>query len=73
MMTEKKEFLSENELPANLPQEEEKEPFVPSSKSKRVFAWILFVIVLLGIVTWLLNIAYPMWIEQVRAWVLARL
>ena len=49
---------------------EEKEPFVPSSTSKRVFAWILFVIVLLGIVSWLLSIAFPGWIDTVRAWAL---
>ena len=48
----------------------EKEPFVPSSTSKRVFAWILFVIVILGIVSWLLSIAFPGWIETVRAWAL---
>ncbi len=47
---------------------EEKEPFVPSSTSKRVFAWILFAIVFLGIVSWLLSIAFPDWIESVRAW-----
>lgn len=47
---------------------EEKEPFVPSSTSKRVFAWILFAIVFLGIVSWLLSIAFPGWIESVRAW-----
>ena len=52
------------------PAVEEKEPFVPSSTSKRVFAWILFVIVLLGIVSWLLSIAFPGWIETVRAWAL---
>lgn len=49
---------------------EEKEPFVPSPTSKRVFAWILFVIVLLGIVSWLLSIAFPGWIDTVRAWAL---
>lgn len=47
---------------------EEKEPFVPSSTSRRVFAWILFAIVFLGIVSWLLSIAYPDWVESVRAW-----
>ena len=47
---------------------EEKEPIVPSSASKRVFAWILFAIVFLGIVSWLLSIAFPDWIESVRAW-----
>ena len=47
---------------------EEKELFVPSSASKRVFAWILFAIVFLGIVSWLLSIACPDWVESVRAW-----
>lgn len=47
---------------------EEKGPFVPSSTSKRVFAWILFAIVFLGIVSWLLSIACPDWVESVRAW-----
>lgn len=49
---------------------EEKEPFVPSPTSKRVLAWFLFVIVILGIVSWLLSIAFPGWIETVRAWAL---
>ncbi len=48
----------------------EKEPFVPSPTSKRVFAWILFAIVILGIISWLLSIAFPGWIETVRAWAL---
>ena len=46
---------------------EEKEPFVPSATSKRVFAWILFAIVFLGLVSWLLSIAFPHWIDDVRA------
>lgn len=49
---------------------EEKEPFVPSPTSKRVFAWILFAIVILGIISWLLSIAFPGWTETVRAWAL---
>ncbi|MBQ3356928.1 MAG: hypothetical protein IJG45_07455 [Oscillospiraceae bacterium] len=48
--------------------EEEKTPFVPSPKWKRVLAWTLFVIVVLGIVTWLLNMAFPTWIDAVKAW-----
>ncbi|MBQ6432239.1 MAG: hypothetical protein IJJ99_10255 [Oscillospiraceae bacterium] len=46
----------------------EKAPFVPSPKWKRVLAWALFVIVVLGIVTWLLNMAFPTWIDAVKAW-----
>lgn len=55
------------------PVAKEKEPFVPSSTSKRVFAWILFAIVFLGLVSWLLSIAFPHWIDDVRAWALGLL
>lgn len=65
---ETEQIRAEEEIAAQ--ETAEKEPFVPSSTSKRVLAWILFVIVFLGIVTWLLNIAFPDWIEAVRAWVL---
>lgn len=47
---------------------EEKEPFVPSPKWKRVTAWVLFGLMVLGIITWLLNIAYPQWIDVVKGW-----
>ena len=71
---ETREEMTEQSVAENTeteePAVEEKEPFVPSSTSKRVFAWILFVIVLLGIVSWLLSIAFPGWIETVRAWAL---
>ena len=50
-------------------EEEEKAPFTPSPRWKRVLAWVLAVIVTLGIITWLLNIAFPTWIETVKAWV----
>lgn len=43
-------------------------PFVPSPKWKRVLAWVLCVIVVLGVITWLLNIAFPTWIDAVKAW-----
>ena len=46
--------------------EEEKEPYVPSPKWKRVAAWILFGIVVLGIICWLFNIAVPEWPELLR-------
>lgn len=64
MEEQKKEELQE-EMPEQTP---EKEPFVPSSKARRVFAWILFGIVCIGIVTWLLNIAYPEWIGAAKDW-----
>lgn len=38
--------------------------FVPSPKWKRVLAWVLFAIVVLGIASWLLNIAVPEWPEK---------
>lgn len=44
------------------------EPFVPSSKSRRIFAWVLFVIVILGIISWLLGIAFPHWVDAVKDW-----
>ena len=43
----------------------EKTEFVPSPKWKRVLAWVLFVIVILGIICWLLGIAVPDWTEKV--------
>ena len=71
---EVREEMTEQSVAENTETEEaaveEKEPFVPSSTSKRIFAWILFVIVILGIVSWLLSIACPGWIETVRAWAL---
>lgn len=62
-MDDKNEMLSRNDA-----SQEEKEPFVPSPKWKRVFAWILFAIVTIGIVLWLLNIAYPgmQWIKTIK-------
>lgn len=48
--------------------EAEKTPFVPSPKWKRVLAWVLFVIVVLGVITWLLNMAFPTWIDAAKAW-----
>ena len=47
---------------------EEKAPFTPSPRWKRILAWTLFVIVVLGIITWLLNMAFPEWIDAVKAW-----
>ena len=51
-------------------QTEETPVFGPSPKWKRVLAWVLFVIVAIGIITWLLNIAYPDWIDTVKGWIL---
>lgn len=61
-MTEENEILTE-EMP-----EKAKAPFVPSPAWKRTVAWVLFAIVALGIVSWLLNMAYPGWIDAVKAW-----
>ena len=44
------------------------EVFEPSPKWKRIMAWVLFGIVCVGIVCWLLGIAYPHWIESVKEW-----
>ena len=45
-------------------QTEEKQPFEPSPKGRRIFAWVLFGIVTVGIVFWLLDIADPNWTEK---------
>lgn len=62
------EQSNENEIIEEAVPEEQKAPFVPSSKGKRILAWVLFVIVVLGIITWLLNMAFPTWIDAVKAW-----
>lgn len=49
-------------------EEAEKAPFEPSPKWKRVLAWVLFIIVVLGIITWLLNMACPEWIDAAKTW-----
>ena len=58
--------IVENET--EIVEEEVKAPFVPSPRWKRVLAWVFFVVVVLGIITWLLNIAFPAWIADVKAW-----
>ena len=59
---------SENKITEEL--QEEKLPFEPSPLWKRVGAWILFGIVVLGIINWLVSIAFPNWpqwlLEQFR-------
>ena len=52
----------------NFEQAQEKDAYVPSPKWKRVLAWILFSVVCIGIVLWLLGIAYPTWIDSAKAW-----
>lgn len=59
---------NENEIIETAEPEEQQAPFVPSPRWKRVLAWTLFVLVVLGIITWLLNIAFPSWVDSVKAW-----
>ena len=40
---------------------EEAVPFEPSPRWKRILAWIMFFIVILGVINWLISIAYPEW------------
>ncbi len=42
----------------------EQQEFVSSPKWKRVLAWTLFGVMVLGIFCWLLNIAVPEWPEK---------
>jgi DNA-directed RNA polymerase subunit beta' len=44
---------------------EERPPFEPSPRWKRICAWILFVIVMIGTINWLISIAYPQWPQTV--------
>lgn len=69
-MNENEEILMENVSPEDLPTEAEmqEKPFVPSAPWKRALAWALFAVVVLGLATWLLNIANPGWIETVKGW-----
>ena len=62
-MSEEEKKITQEETP-----EEPAEPYVPSPKGKRVFAWVLFGIVCLGILLWLLGIARPDWIDTVKSW-----
>lgn len=65
---EEQEVLMEQITPEDLPSEQEKNnnEFIPSPTWKRALAWILVVIVILGIATWLINIACPHWVETIR-------
>ena len=58
----KKEF--DEQLDTDLP--EEKPSFEPSPRRKRIVAWILCAIVVLGVINWLITIAYPQWPEFIR-------
>lgn len=49
-------------------QESQQELYVPSPKWKRVAAWIMFGIVSVGIILWLLGIAFPTWPDAVKEW-----
>ena len=40
---------------------EEKTPFEPAPRWKRIGAWILAAIVTIGVINWLISIAYPRW------------
>ncbi len=42
------------------------EEYVPSPRWKRVMAWVLFGIMCVAIVLWLLNIAFPTWIDAIK-------
>lgn len=48
---------------------QEEQVYVPSSRGKRIGAWILFAIVILSLITWLLSIAFPGWVDGVKSWV----
>ena len=69
-VNEEKEVLMENVVPEDLPTEEEKKEkeFYPSPAWKRVLAWVLFGILLVGIILWLVGIAVPDWVDTVKAW-----
>ncbi len=67
MMTEKLEH--EERFEQEISEEELLEaPAAPAEKWRRVLAWVLFGVMLCGIACWLLNIAFPGWIEALRGW-----
>lgn len=67
MQEEKDEVLMENVTPDDL-NTEQLPPFVPAPRRKRVLAWVLFAVVLLGVFFWLLGIARPEWTSEAMAW-----
>lgn len=50
-----------NKLDTAEEQVHESTPFEPSPRWKRIGAWILVVIVTIGVINWLISIAYPDW------------
>ncbi len=54
MKKEIKELLDEAPV-------EEKPPFEPAPLWKRICAWILAAVVFVGVINWLISIAYPQW------------
>ena len=68
LTTENEQAVASDDEAENAAPVEEKEPFVPSPRWKRVFAWILFAIVLLGIINWLAGIAFPTWTDTLKQW-----
>lgn len=54
-MLEEQETVTEEELAKEMP------PFEPSPRWKRICAWIMVAIVILGVINWLVSIAYPQW------------
>ncbi len=45
---------------------EERAPFEPAPKWKRICAWIMVTIVVIGVINWLISIAYPQWPEFIK-------
>lgn len=62
------EEIKNETLPEELPAEEEKPEYIPSPRWKRVLAWVLFAVVVVGIALWLLGIARPEWPDALRSW-----
>lgn len=62
-MSEENRNLEETTIEENIV--EEKEPFEPAPRWKRIAAWILAGIVTVGVINWLITIAYPQWPQYV--------
>ncbi len=59
MKKEAQELLDEETV-------EERAPFEPSPRWKRICAWIMVTVVILGVVNWLISIACPQWPEFIK-------
>ncbi len=59
------EEKNELEITEDVQTPDEKVPFEPAPRWKRIGAWILVAIVTLGIINWLISIAYPDWPQYV--------